>query len=370
MTRQTFFYRDKPIFGLDVGHGSLKIMQIAHAERVRGLANNQRPSKSKNSPRVVGYGTASFDPKAIKEGLIMQPEKVAEATLGLIDNNLVGSITSKRVAITIPSYSTYTRTMSLPIMDTKDLAEAVRLEAEQYIPVAVEDLYIDYNISRRTKEQLELLVVAAPKRLINSYMDLAAILGLEVVALEPTISAASRLFVGSGKADISTALIDFGSMSTDITIFDNNLFATSTVQGGGDDFTRLIRQKIGVTAQEATIIKSKYGLDVSKKQHEIVEALSPLLEQLVKEIKRMIRYYADHGDKTQKKIEQVITLGGGANMPGLAEYLTDNLRLPVRTSDPWQYLDFGHLQPPNNAEKALYATVAGLALIDSQELLS
>ena len=81
----------------------------------------------------------------------------------------------------------------------------------------------------------------------------------------------------------------------------------------------------------------------------------------------MIRYYEERS-VTERKITQVVTMGGGANMPGLSEYMTNLLRLPVRMCDPWQNLDFAGLQPPNSVEKSMYVTVAGLALTPPKEL--
>src|SRR5690606_38536424 len=99
--------------------------------------------------------------------------------------------------------------------------------------------------------------------------------------------------------------------------------------GGGDSFTQLIAKQLQASPAEAYIIKSKYGLGVSKKQKEITAALTPTLEELIKEIRRMIRYYEERSG-TQKKIDQIVTMGGGANMPGLSDYMTSRLRLPVR----------------------------------------
>jgi Tfp pilus assembly PilM family ATPase len=131
----------------------------------------------------------------------------------------------------------------------------------------------------------------------------------------------------------------------------------------------LISTYMGVTKDEAHVIKTKYGLGPSKKQAEILAALAPVLEQLVKEIRRMIRYYDDRSGRTGK-ISQIVTMGGGANMPGLSEYMTNTLRLPVRTCDPWQRLGFGHLTAPSTVEQSMYVTVAGLALIDSKEIFT
>ncbi len=81
----------------------------------------------------------------------------------------------------------------------------------------------------------------------------------------------------------------------------------------------------------------------------------------------MIRYYEDrYGDK--RKVTQVLTLGGGANVIGLADYLTNNLRLAVRACDPWLYCDYKGLQPPARADKSMYATVMGMSLIVPKEL--
>lgn len=83
----------------------------------------------------------------------------------------------------------------------------------------------------------------------------------------------------------------------------------------------------------------------------------------------MLRYYEERTD-ANKKIGQIITLGGGANMPGLSEYLTDTLRVPVRACNPWDNLSFDHLQPPSTLEKSIYLTAAGLALINPREIFS
>jgi Tfp pilus assembly PilM family ATPase len=162
-------------------------------------------------------------------------------------------------------------------------------------------------------------------------------------------------------------LIDFGSLSADISIFDRDLLVSGTVSGGGEVFTDRIREKLGVSQNEAHIIKTKYGLSASKKQKEIAAALDPVLSQLAQEVRRMIRYYEERYG-AERKITQVVTLGGGANMPGLSDWLTSNLRLAVRTCDPWEYCDFHGLQPPSQADKPMYATVMGLSFIKPQEL--
>jgi Tfp pilus assembly PilM family ATPase len=117
------------------------------------------------------------------------------------------------------------------------------------------------------------------------------------------------------------------------------------------------------------LIKTRYGLGVSKQQAAIKETLEPTLAQIVKEIRRMIRYYEERYG-SDRPIGQIITLGGGANMPGLSEYLTAALRLAVRHTDPWQYLAHKDLKLPVSADKPMYATVAGLSLCDPKGIFA
>lgn len=352
--KETLFFKDKPVFGLDIGYGSLKVLQA---------------DTSNKKQVVIGYGAATFEHGTVKDGIITEPEIIAKAAHELFDKHLVGDITTRRVVLSIPAARSYNRNVHLPKLSPKELRDAVQLEVEQYIPVPNNELYIDYSIIRETAEEVEIIIVAVPKKIVDSYLQLARVLGLEVVGVETTIAAAGRLFLQAENSDTPTVLIDFGSLSADLTIYDKGLVITGTVAGGGDNFTDLIASTLNVTKQEAHIIKTKYGLSVSKKQREITEGLTPTLQQMVKEIRRMIRYYEERTG-TERKITQVVTMGGGANMPGLSEYMTNLVRLPVRMCDPWQNLDFSELQPPNSVEKSMYVTVAGLALTPPRELFS
>ena len=351
---------DKPIFGLDVGHGSLKVMQIEAAPKGRG---------KQRAPRITGYGVAGFDSSAIDNGVIVKPEIIAEALFNLFKGQLIGDVSARRVAIAIPTYRSFSRSMQLPKLSARELDDAVRLEAEQYISVPLSDLYLDFAITRKGAEADDYLAIAVPKEIVDSYLALARMVGLEVMLVETTMAADSRLFAHDRYNDIASVIIDFGSLTADVSIFYRNMLVTSTVPAGGLVFTNNIKDGLGVTLAEAGIIKTKYGLSVSKKQAEIAAALEPTLQQLTKEIRRMIRYHEEHY-AGEKAIGQVIMLGGGANMPGMSEYLTNSLRLPVRVHDPWEYLDYSGLQAPNRADKLMFATVAGLSLANPKEIFA
>lgn len=349
------FFHDQPLFGLDIGHGSLKVMQV-----------DQPPTaaRSKNfRPKLVGYGFATFDSSAQDNGIVIRPEIIADAAKKLFDQHLIGDISTRRVSLAIPAYRTYTRSLNLPKLGTKELKESVELEAEQYISLPLDQLYLDYEVVRDTAEGVDVFLVAVPRTIVDSYLELTQIMGLETVLIEPTLSSAGRLFMVDPQSDMASIIIDFGSQSSDISIVDKHVLVAGTVQGGGESFTASIQKQLGVSQEEAGLIKTRYGLGLSKEQAAIKQTLEPTLAEIVKEIRRMIRYYEERYG-ADRPIGQIVTLGGGANMPGLSEYLTAALRLAVRHTDPWQYLEDKHLQAPAAADKPMYATVAGLSLGD------
>lgn len=357
MSNSIYFYKDRPLFGLDLGYSSAKVMQLSK----RGPGQYE----------IQGYGVADYSETFTKKGEIIDFEGVAREIKNLFEHNLIGSISTRRAVFSIPAAYTFSRIITLPKeIVKKDIHDAVQTEIQQYIPSSIDDLYTDYSEVGVEADGTRILTAAVPRAIVDSYLKLANMLDLEVVAMEPTIGASNRLFGYTDQHKVPTVLIDFGSISTDITIYDSNLVVTGTIAGGGKQYTDSIQHALGVTAEEAHTIKTKYGLNVSKKQSEIKAALKPHIDSICKEIRRMVRYYEERANDKGKKIGQVVMMGGGANVPGLSDYLTDLLRLPVRTCDPWSHLTFKHITEPAPADKSLYITAAGLALIEPKEPFS
>ncbi|HEV2403375.1 MAG TPA: pilus assembly protein PilM [Candidatus Saccharimonadales bacterium] len=352
--RVTYFFEDKPLFGMDIGHDMLRVMQLDIGRKV---------------PRVKGYGSIAFDPSAISKGVIVKPELIAKATANLFRKELVGDIGTRRVAVSLPVRWALTRAVQLPKMTAKDMDEAVRTEMEQYFPLSADNLYLDYTTLRQSDEGSEVFVVAMPQKIVDSYLALTKLLGLEAVLFDTATGAAARLFARDRDSSIPSVLIDFGSTTTDITVFNHGLLVTGTVAFGGDDITKVIANATQVNSREAVVIKSEYGIAASDFQKQIAPALASSLELLLKEVRRTIRYYEQRYSK-EPPIGQIVTMGGGANTPGLADFLTDHLRLPARTISLRNQIDFGHLRPIYSADLMTFVTSAGLALTDPAEVFA
>lgn len=355
--RPVNFYHDQPLFGLDFGYSSIKVMQLEVKDGAR--------------PKVLGYGMIDFPAEAIKDGIIVNPNLISQALHELFSNRLIGEISTRRVACSIPTTRTYSRPMKLPPMSDSDIAEAVHLEAEQYIPMSPTSLYIDYEISRRDDQGIELLVVAIPKNIIDSHVALLQSIGLEPVALEPTMNASARLFnLADPSSGDPSILLDCGSISVDLAVIDKTMFVNSTILGGGNDITALIAKGLNVSRDEAYSIKNHFGIAVSERQAEIKASIEPFLNNLVKEIQKVIRYYDERKVQNQRKLAQIVTMGGGANMPGLSTYLSNELKMPAKMLEPWHKIDFGNLQLPDEIKRSIFITVAGEAFIDPKEIFS
>ena len=349
------FYKDKPLLGFDIGRSSIKIMQI---EQSRKLAI------------VSGYGTITFDPKAIKNGVIVDPEIITKAAHDLIENNLVGTLTTRHVAVSLPNAHSFSRVITLPKMNQKDLAQAVKLEVDQSIPMSVDELYYDYSVAQVLKSgEMEIQIVACPREIIDSYLVVFDALGLEVALVESNISAVTRIVVHAEAHEVSTLIVDIGSTACDLSIYDGSAIrATGTVDCSGERITQNIANALGVSLQQAHSIKTRYGLELSKKQEKITKAVEPELNKLVTEIRKVMRYFADR-ESDGNPIGQIIILGGGANLPGLSAYITDKARVPTRLCAPWNNVSFGKLQMPHELETTLYTTASGLSVVKPQELV-
>lgn len=230
-------------------------------------------------------------------------------------------------------------------------------------------LYVDYEIIERTKDALTVVMAAVPKNLIDSCIAATTSAGLQPVMIEPGINAVARVLEATEEGHLPTLIIDIGPAGTDIAVLDGGAIrVTGGIGIGGNTFTLDIAKKLGVTLENAHQLKVLNGLSAGPRQAKITSALQPSLQRIITEVRKVIRYYNERL-VTDHKLEQVLVVGGGSNMPGIGDYFTNELVMAARVASPWQRLDFGKLAQPNKQFRPRYITVAGLASIPPGSVL-
>lgn len=348
------FFKDKPIIGLDISLTGLKVMSL-DAKRWQ----------------VQGYGSIDLDP--LKMQNVFDNSDKEESYLSsnitkLLRESLEGSLASNHVVVGIPTSKTFSRTFSLPLKQEKNIDSAVEVEVAQYIPIPISALYVDYEIIDRDKKEVYVIMSAVPKLLVDNILKASQDAGLRPIMVEPSINAVYRLLEGTEDARLTTLVIDIGQAYTDIAVVDRHApRVTGGLAIGGNTFTLEIAKKMNVSLDRAHQLKVLHGLSLSPNQEKISHALKNSLEKTTNEVRKVIRYYNERVSGSVK-IEQVLVVGAGSNVPGIGEYFTNELIMPARVANPWQQLNFGKLKQPSKQFRPRYLAVAGLAHVSKNEV--
>lgn len=346
--KRTLFLHNKPTVGIDIGHSYVKVMAVSRNHRVQC------------------YGSINADPTKLRTSLSGDPGYLASLLKDLFSKNIVGHLTTDQALVCIPTNVTYSRSASLPKNAVKSLDDAVALEAGQYIPVALSELNISYEVLSEADGMIDLLMCAAPKVIVNNVVTACADIGITVVGIQPSINAVAALITATERGSLPTVIVDIGLSDTNLAILHGRIWANASVQIGSDSLTSAIAEKMHVSLENAHQLKVLYGLTHGTRQKKLSDAMLPLLSQIVNEIRRIIRYYNERIDASTH-IEQIIIVGIGSDTPGIGEYFTDTLVMPARVASPWLALDFGQLPQPAKQFRPRYTTVIGLAINDARE---
>lgn len=339
------FYKDKPLIGLDISATDIKIMSI---------------DAGRNA--VTGYGIIDLDPLQIKKALDDDNKYLFDNLKSLLETKLVGNLISEEVVLGIPTARTFSRTFNVPLSAESTLKDAVALEVGQYIPLPLSLLYVDYEIIERNASTLTVVMSAVPRKLVDNALAACESLGLSVAMIEPAINAVARVLKTTEEGYLPTVIVDIGAANTDIGILDGSVRITGGIATGGNTFTLDIAKKLNVTLENAHQLKVLNGLSPGPKQATIGTALRPSLRSIITETRKVIRYYNERL-ASDRRLEQVLIVGSGSNVPGIGDFFTNELVMPARTANPWQEFNWGELAQPAKQFRSRYISVAGLASV-------
>lgn len=345
------FLKDKPIIGIDISSIGIKVMAVDAKKWL-----------------VLGYGSADLKPEQVKESLEGESSYLADSLHTLLTEEINGQLPSNHAVIGIPTARTYSRTFTIPASIEKNLADAVLTEAEQYIPIPASTLYLDHQIIERNKDSITVLMSAVAKNIVDSTVAAAESAGLHVAMVEPGISAVGRVLTATEDGHLPTVIVDIGPAGTDIAVLDTGFIrVTGSAPVGGNTFTLDIAKKLNISLEQAHQLKVLNGLNAGSRQAKIAGALDPSLQKILREVKKVMRYYEERIND-DRKLEQLLVVGAGSNVPGIGEFFTNALIMPSRVASPWQRLNFGKLPQPGRQFRPHYITVAGLASVDPERI--
>jgi type IV pilus assembly protein PilM len=344
-----FFSKQEVTFGLDIGFDKLKVIQL---------------KKHGNKILIKGMNTLPIPPASVGKNSITNPETISETLKKAIKEAQPKAIDAKSIISALPESTVYTKIISLPKMNLEELIKAVPYEASELFPVPIEELYLDWTILdsplpvKNEKKDCDILVIAAPKKLVESYKSTIEINGFKLNALETkAISSARALLLPNEKKGI--LILDMGAEATGILIADQGrLHFTGTVAKGGNSITQAICENYGVSTEEAELMKidQKLSYDNDSDKQLLIKALSPIIE----EISRAIRFYHNR-IHAEGSISLIRITGGGSNLKLINKILSEQTGYTVETGNPLINLNEDIKKYPLD-KVAPYSTAIGCAL--------
>ena len=336
------------LVGLDLGIGMIKAVSL---------------SKTANGLILDAIGeTKGPNDDWVKKGAKSDGIKQMAAAIRRLLADL--KIRARQAVACIPEDEVVSRLVNLPPLKENEIMDALRFEAETFVPYPLDQVTIDYEIVERDDNgRLKVFVVAAKTDLINAFIHLFRLVGVELIALESPAVAMRRVIKNSINPSVSGIItLDYGEKFFDIIGTNNgNICFTRSVPIGGESVTRAISINLGLDMPSAEEYKKAYGLREDQLEGKIRNAIMPIFMNMAEEIRKGLSLFLeDQG----RPAELLILSGGGANMPGLAEELTKVLGVEVQIVQPFLNIDTTKINFPFNlnTEGCRFSYAVGLAL--------
>ena len=314
------FGKKDNIVGLDIGSRSIKAAEIT--ETKRGLA-------------LKRFGIVDIAHGAIEEGTINDAETVAESIKQLFKSY---NIKESNVAVSIGGYSVIVKKISVQTMDEEKLQETIHFEAEQYIPFDISDVNLDFQIlgeSESNPGQMNVFLVAAKKEMVNDYINLVNLAGLNPCIVDVEAFALQNTFEANYDLQSeNTALIDIGASKTSLNILKGNssLFMRDVSLGCGQ-INQKIMSLIECSFEEAEQLK--YGDKPDRlTQEDLKGIVSSVVTDWCTEIRRALDFF--YSTYPEDQIKRIILSGGGANIEEFRELLATEASAEVESINPFK----------------------------------
>jgi type IV pilus assembly protein PilM len=276
-------------------------------------------------------------PQTIVDGTIMDQGAVVDAIRSLWGRL---RLKTKDVALAIAGHSVIIKKINVPKMSRSELEVQVPYEAEHHIPFAKDDVELDYEVvvPETAGGQMELILVAAKKEVVQDYASVARDAGLNPVVVDVAAFTAQNAFevnydTGPGETIV---LINIGAAISNINIIRGNVsLFTRDVTIGGNAFTEEIQKQLNVSQDEAEAYKVGGSYDehgvVPQEVERIIEGVADVMAG---EFQRSLDFFL--ATSTDTDVSKICLAGGTAKVSALHRAIERRSRLNVEVVDAWR----------------------------------
>jgi len=317
--------------------------------------------KTNDKFRIGRFGEVEIPLGVIEGGELQDSEAFLKI---LVELKVKWRLTN--VFISLPDDHAYTINLKLPPLKPEEIYDSIELQIEEYVSLSAPDVVFDFEVIPQEEEigNLDLGVMAFPRKIIESYQDVFAKAGLSLLAIETQGGALARALCEKEK-NSNLAIVDLGKNHTAIFwVRRGVVIHASAALVGGASITRNLQKGLNVSFEEAEKIKVTQGLLRSESNQPAFEAIIPVVSAIRDEIERLLAFWLNQGGEGGPKLDQILLTGGQSSLPGFAEYLGNHVSCPVAIGNPW-----GKIFPAGSVVKELsynealrYVTAIGLAL--------
>lgn len=324
------FGSKKNLVGLDIGSSAIKVAEIMDM---------------KSGPVLKKFGIVDMPHGAIEEGIIKDPEEVADAIRQLFRTF---NIKQPNVAISIGGYSVVVKKINVQTMSEEALQSTIHFEAEQYIPFDISDVNLDFQIlgdSEHNPNQMSVLLVAAKKEMIADYVNVLEMANLNPCIVDVDAFALQNIYEAcyldpDDPGEEYVALIDVGAGKTTLNILKGNIsLFMRDVSLGCNQINRKIASLLDCSLEDAEEIK----LDDEHSKittEDLKEIISTVTGDWCTEISRALDFF--YSTYPDGRISRIILSGGGGNISDFRKLLALRTSTEVEVVDPFRKVYVNH----------------------------
>lgn len=365
--------------GVDIGAGGVKLVELQN-EKGRG--------------KLMTYGFTERTPDAQPINLVDSPK---DAALLLKRIAQKAKVTTTKTVAGLPTASVFSSVINVPKTDDeKEQKEAIEWQARKLIPVPLEEMVLDFKRvtppetavkpadkpsgketekkeekkkaakEKEGKKMEQVLITGASKSMVQKYVNVFKMAGLELVSLETETFALTRALIGKDRS--TTMIVDMGAVRTNIIIVENGIpFVTRSLDAGGVMFTKIMSKVLSIDLKSAEQMKCDIkGVSTLYPGDSLPQIFEAAVAPMITEMQYSMNLYVTQNEgSSPKSIEKVILTGGSAGLPVLASYMASKLNIKTYVGDPWARIVYPEgLRPVLDEIGPRYSVAIGLAMRD------